>query len=133
MIGKIGLASVALAATIGVASAQNVPPSTATLIEDFVCPTGNCDTKCVGPAVNYAISAHDVKVFQFAAHPRRLWLLADGQVFVLGDDDSCQFGGATSSPIDFVVPPPETSSLGPPVNPPPPKIGPVTPETSRLQ
>jgi hypothetical protein len=133
MIGRTGLASVALAATIAAASAQNAPPSTATLIEDFVCPTGNCDTKCVGPAVNYAISARDVKVFQFAAHPRRLWLLADGQVFVLGDDDSCQFGGATSSPIDFVVPPPETSSLGPPVNPPPPKIGPVIPETSRLQ
>jgi hypothetical protein len=133
MIGRTGLASVALAAAIGAASAQNAPPSTATLIEDFVCSTGNCDTKCVGPAVNYAISAHDVKVFQFAAHPRRLWLLADGQVFVLGDDDSCQFGGATSSPIDFVVPPPEISSLDPPLNPPPPKIGPVTPETSRLQ
>jgi hypothetical protein len=130
---RIGFASIAIMATIGAAGAQNVPPSTATLIEDFVCAAGNCDTKCVGPSVNYAISAHDVKVFQFAAHPRRLWLLADGQVFVLGDDDSCQFGGATTSPIQFVVPPPEVSSLGPPPNSPPPQIGPVTPENSRLQ
>ena len=130
---RIRWAAVALMAMIGAADAQAVPPSAATLIEDFVCAAGTCATKCVGPNVNYAISAHDVKIFQFMVHPRRLWLLADGQVFVLGDDDFCQFGGAATSPIQFVVPPPEVSSLGPPPNSPPPQIGPVTPEVSRLQ
>jgi hypothetical protein len=118
MARSVGLAFLVLACATAAAVAQNVPPSTATLIEDFVCSTGKCDTKCFGPSVNIALSAHDVKVFQFTVHPRRIWLDADGAIFVLGDDDACQFGGATSSPIAFVVPPPEVSSLGPPPTPP---------------
>jgi hypothetical protein len=112
--GKVALAIILIAAMCGAARAQT--PSTAQLLQDWTCAAGKCTTTCAGPGGPLTISAHDVKVFQFSLHIRRLWLDADGQIFVLGDDDRCQFGGATSSPIDFVNPPVEVSPT-PPVPP----------------
>jgi hypothetical protein len=105
---------------VAVSVAQAQTPSTAQLIQDWTCPSGSCPTTCAGPGGTISINAHDVKVFQFTVHPRRLWLIADGVVFVLGDDDRCKFGGATSTPIMFVNPPgPPIPSV--PLNPPPPQ------------
>lgn len=113
MLNRIGLMLLVAGATCGAAIAQQT--SDANLLQDWVCPAGTCNTQCVGPGGPLTISAHDVKVFQFALHIRRLWLDADGSIFVLGDDDRCEFGGAVSSPINFVSQPPPVSSLGPPV------------------
>jgi len=100
------------------AGARAQTPSSAQLLQDWVCPSGSdCQTSCAGPGGNLSFAAHDVKVFQFSVHVRRLWLDADGQIYVLGDDDRCHFGGATSTPIQFVTQPPPVSSLGPPVPP----------------
>jgi hypothetical protein len=111
---KIAWASLLFALASTVARADGAP-STAQLLQDWVCPAGNtCTTQCNGPAGNISFNAHDVKVFQFSVHVRRLWLDGDGQIYVLGDDDHCVFGGATSTPITFVSPPVEVSPLGPP-------------------
>ena len=123
MMRLIGAALIFMCALLGTAHAQS--PSDANLLQDWVCPSGTCPTQCNGPAGTLTINAHDVKVFQFVLHPRRLWLFADGQVYVLGDDDRCHFGGATSSPIKFVSPPAppiESSPLGNPPGAPPPCI-----------
>jgi hypothetical protein len=101
----------------GTASAQNAPPSSATMIEDFKCASGTCATTCVGPGGTITINASDVKAFLFTAQPQRLWLLADASVYVLGEADHCEFGGATTAPIGFIVPPPQVSSLGPAIPP----------------
>ena len=78
-------------------------PSGANLLTHFTCPAPACTTTCGGPSGPLTISAKDVRVFQFEKHPRRVWLLADGQVHILGDDDRCHFGGQTN--ISFINPP----------------------------
>jgi hypothetical protein len=99
-----------------IATARAQTPSMANLLQDWVCPSGTCQTQCTGPAGTTTITARDVKVFQFTIHPRRVWLDADGQIYLLGDDDRCHFGGATSTPIQFVTKPPDVVPL-PPVPP----------------
>src|ERR1700694_4089809 len=114
MIRSFAIAALLSITACGLAVAQ--APSSANLLQNWVCPGGTCPTQCNGPAGAVTITAHDVKVFQFTVHPRRIWLDADGQIYVLGDDDRCHFGGATSTPIGFVSPPPEVDPI-PPVNP----------------
>jgi hypothetical protein len=97
-------------------AAQAQMPSPANLLQDWVCGPGTCDTKCTGPGGTFTVTARDVKVFQFTVHPRRIWLNADGHIYVLGDDDRCEFGGATSTAITFPTPPVQTVPL-PPVPP----------------
>jgi hypothetical protein len=109
-ITKIILAALAAFALCGSAIAQQ--PSGANLLTDFSCPGTSCTTTCVGTGGTTTINAKDVKVFQFSKHPRRVWLLADGQVHLLGDDDRCHFGGATT--INFENPPIESVPLNPP-------------------
>jgi hypothetical protein len=124
MTKRAGLTLAFAATFFGPAAAQT--PSGANLLTDFKCPAGKCETKCGGPSGSLIILAADVKVFQFASHPRRLWLLADGAVHVLGDDDRCQFGGATQ--IQFISPPVQVSPLGPSPKPNTPCIGPACPK-----
>jgi hypothetical protein len=107
-----GLAFVIALSLCGHAGAQSTPNSPATLLTDFVCPGATCQTTCNGPAGTLTVSAKSVKVFQYVPHARRLWLLADGQVYVLGDNDRCHFGGATT--ISFARPPVQTVPLNPP-------------------
>lgn len=108
---KLRLALLVNMAMCGTAHAQT--PSGANLLQDWLCPTAQCETKCTGPFAELIVMAKDVKVFQFAMHTRRLWLLADGVAYVLGDDDRCRFGGKTTTPIEFISTPLSSSSLGP--------------------
>lgn len=100
------------AALCGGARAQQIAQSPADLLEDFTCPGQSCQTECVGPGGPLAFGAKDVKVYQYSEHPRRLWLDADGQVYVLGDDDRCHFGGNANVP--FATQPIQSSPLQPP-------------------
>jgi hypothetical protein len=118
MIRKLGV--VVLLAMTSVVSAQEARLlSQANILANFVCPSAPCATTCEGPGGDLTITAREVLVFQFTAHPRRVWLNADGVHYLLGDDHSCKFGGTPSSPVVFVPstpppPPPKTSPLGPP-------------------
>jgi hypothetical protein len=84
--------------TYAPARAQSGSPKTGDLIASFGCPTEKCSTTCIGPGGNFNISAKNVKVYYFREQPRRLWINADETHTVLGDDESCQFGGSPQIP-----------------------------------
>lgn len=54
------------------------------------------------------IGAKLVRVYLYVKQPQRVWLLADGEVYMLGEDTICLFGGATSVPFALPAPIPPT-------------------------
>jgi hypothetical protein len=87
---------------LGTGYAQDMP-SFAVLVQKFTCPSGTCQTKCSGPNGSLTVSANTLRVVVFSTEPHRLWLIADGEYYVLGDEDRCQFSG-DSLPLTYAAP-----------------------------
>jgi hypothetical protein len=92
-----------LVALVADGNAQNTP-AFPMLIQKFICSAGStCETKCTGTGGTTTVTAHEVSLIIFTNQVRRLWLIADGRYYVLGDDDRCQFGGI-GLPVQYVAP-----------------------------
>ena len=70
----------------------------------------NCNAQCTGPQTTFTVTYRTLLVFQWKDHVRRLWLTANDQHFVLGDDVTCKFEGRPSFQFG-------SSPLGPPPRP----------------
>jgi hypothetical protein len=73
----------------------------------YDCQAQACTAQCTGPQTNFSVAYQTLTVFQWKDHVRRIWIAANAEQYLLGDDTTCKFEGRPTFQFN-------TSPLGPP-------------------